>query len=102
MQKVEFHQQVDKLWNEVEAQLDKQLDVDIEIEGSVFTIILENGAQIVLNKQEPLSELWIASTFGAYHCYFENNQWVSTKGPTFKQLLLEALQANGFEVDLDI
>lgn len=94
-----YHAQIDALWDNVEMQLEEQdKDVDCERQGSVFTVTLENGQQIVINKQEPLLELWLASRAGGYHLRYENNQWATAQGDTFWDLLETAFRALGESV----
>lgn len=56
----------------IEEELENQgADVDCETQGSVFTITFDNHTKIVINKQEPLLELWIASKLGGFHFAFK-------------------------------
>ena len=32
------------------------------------------------NKQEPLSEIWVATKFNGDHFHFENDQWLDKRG----------------------
>lgn len=92
----DYHAQIDALWDNIETQLeDQEQDVDCERQGSVFTLSLENGQQIVINKQEPLLELWLASRAGGYHLRYENGQWRTAQGDTFWDLLETAFHHFG-------
>ncbi|KAE9529105.1 MULTISPECIES: iron donor protein CyaY [Testudinibacter] len=94
MNVAEFHQQVEQTWSYIEEQLDEQeVDVDCDTHGSVFSITFENGQQIVINKQEPLLELWLASKLGGYHFKFHDGQWLTADQQAFFPLLSEALSA---------
>ncbi len=80
----EFHQNIEQVWQKIEEELENQgADVDCETQGSVFTITFDNRTQIVINKQEPLLELWIASKLGGFHFAFKNGDWVSNDGQRF-------------------
>ena len=68
MNVAEFHQNIEQVWQKIEEELENQdCDVDCEIQGSVFTITFDDRSQIVINKQEPLLELWLASRLGGFH-----------------------------------
>lgn len=95
----EFHQQIEQIWQSIEQQLEEQdIDVDCETQGSVFTITFDNRSQIVINKQEPLLELWLASKLGGYHFANHNGKWINHEGKTFWQCLTEACAAHGENV----
>ena len=61
---------------------------------------LVNRSQIVINKQEPLLELWLASHNGGFHFAYKNERWVSNDGLDFWQALTEALAKHGEQVQL--
>lgn len=102
MNVAEFHQQVEQIWDLIEQTFDEQeIDVDCDIQGSVFAIVFNDGQQIVINKQEPLLELWLASKIGGYHFKFINNQWLTSDNQEFFQLLNKALAVYGINVDFN-
>lgn len=102
MNTAEFHYQVEQTWAYIEEQLEQQdIDVDCDIQGSVFSISFENGQQIVINKQEALLELWLASKQGGYHFKFQAGKWLSNDQQEFFQLLQQALAAYGENVNFN-
>ena len=85
MNVAEFHQNIEQVWQKIEEALENQdCDVDCETQGSVFTITFDDRSQIVINKQEPLLELWL-----------KNNDWVANDGKRFWDSLTEAVAAHG-------
>lgn len=95
----EFHQNIEQVWQKIEEELEAQgADVDCETQGSVFTITFDNRTQIVINKQESLLELWIASKLGGFHFGFKNGDWVSNDEKRFWDCLVEACAAHGENV----
>lgn len=99
MNVAEFHQNIEQIWQKIEEDLEVQdCDVDCETQGSVFTITCENRSQIVINKQEPLLELWLASKLGGFHFAFKNGQWIANDGKLFWDCLTEACAAHGENV----
>ncbi len=102
MQLSDYHQNIENLWQNIEEQLEAQeCDVDCDTQGSVFTITLDDGNQIIINKQEPLLELWLASRAGGYHFKFKDNQWVNQEGETFWALLIQAFAYYGEKVSFN-
>ena len=96
MNVAEFHQNIEQIWLNIEEQLEAQdCDVDCDTQGSVFTITFADRSQVVINKQEPLLELWLASKVGGFHFAFKDGQWIASDGKLFWQCLEEACAANG-------
>lgn len=96
MNVAEFHQNIEQVWQRIEEELDDQgADVDCEIQGSVMTLTFPNRTQIVINKQEPLLELWLAGKLGGFHFAFKNGEWVANDGKVFWDCLAESCHAHG-------
>ena len=101
MNVAEFHQNIEQVWQKIEEELENQdCDVDCETQGSVFTITFDDRSQIVINKQEPLLELWLASRLGGFHFAYKNNDLVANYGKRFLDFLNEAVAAHGETVTL--
>ena len=91
----EFHRLADTLWMTIEERLDDwdgDSDIDCEINGGVLTISFENGSKIIINRQEPLHQVWLATKQGG--------EWICDRsGETFWDLLEQAAtQQAGEEV----
>ncbi len=66
MNNAEYHQIVEQTWQQMKEELEQQDCVWIVIRKvQFFTITFDDGSQIVVNKREPLQELWLASKLGA-------------------------------------
>nr|VUD27947.1 CyaY protein [Salmonella sp. NCTC 7297] len=73
----EFHRLADALWLTIEERLDDwdgDSDIDCEINGGVLTLSFENGSKIIINRQEPLHQVWLATKQGGYHFDFERRR----------------------------
>lgn len=96
MNLVEFHQEIEQVWAKIEEQLDEQgCDVDCEIQGAVMTLYFDDDSQIVINKQEAMLELWLASKLGGFHFAYRDGDWVSSEGRSFWTHLTEAFARHG-------
>ncbi len=42
-------------------------DADMDIIDGVLTLVLEDDTQIIINRQEPLEQIWLASPLGPAH-----------------------------------
>lgn len=102
MNLVEFHQNIEQVWDSIETQCDEQgADVDVERQGSVLTITFNDRSQIVINKQEAMLELWLASRLGGLHFAWKENDWVNSQGVRFWDALTEACAAHGETVEFE-
>lgn len=84
MTDTEFHQQVDVLFQTIETAIETAIDtqdadVDIDASGGVLQLEFEDQSKIVINKQEPLHQIWVATRFGGYHFSFVDEKWLDTR-----------------------
>lgn len=80
MNDTEFHKLVDHALMIIEEGIDESgADIESETTGNVLTLEFENRSQIVINRQEPLHELWLASKSGGYHFKYNNGEWRCTR-----------------------
>lgn len=99
MNTAQFHQAVEQVWQQIEEKIDDEgLSVDTEIQGAVCTLTFDDNSQIIINKQEAMLELWLASKLGGFHFKNIDGEWVTTEGRSFWQHLEEAFERHGEEV----
>ena len=80
MNDTEFHQLVDiQLQNIEEAIDDSGADIDYEVTGNVMTLEFDNRSQIIINRQEPMHEIWLASKSGGFHFKWQDKLWICSK-----------------------
>jgi frataxin len=75
-------------------------EFDVDLNGGILNIELENGAQYVINKNAPNYEIWMSSPLsGASHYYLEDDlkTWVDTRSghKFFDKLAQELAQSSG-------
>lgn len=63
-----------------EAIEDCGTDIDYEGVGGMLTLTFKNGTKIILNKQAPLHEVWVATKFNGHHFHLENDLWIDKRG----------------------
>lgn len=96
MNVAQFHQAVEQVWQQIEEKIDDEgLSVDTEIQGAVCTLTFDDNSQIIINKQEAMLELWLASKLGGFHFKNEAGEWVTAEGRSFWQHLEEAFERHG-------
>lgn len=90
----EFHDYVDAVQEKIEDILDaSDLDIDLENSGGILTIQFNNGSQIILSRQEPLRQLWIAARSGGFHLDYraDEQRWFCANEDQYLDALLSAL-----------
>ncbi|MGL5008181.1 MAG: iron donor protein CyaY [Plesiomonas sp.] len=99
----QFHQYADLVWHTLEEKLDDiDTDIDYENQGGVMTLTFEDGSKIILNRQEPLHQIWVATKFGGFHFDFSDEEWICNRsGAEFWTFLsLACSTQSGEEVSL--
>ncbi|MBD8514802.1 iron donor protein CyaY [Photobacterium sp. WH77] len=80
MNDTEFHKLADQVLMHIEEGIDQSgADIEYETTGNVLTLEFENRSQIVINRQEPLHEIWVASKSGGYHFKYNDGIWLCTR-----------------------
>ncbi|MGM3173441.1 iron donor protein CyaY [Dickeya lacustris] len=102
----EFHQLADALMLKIEETLDNfegDADIDYETNGGVMTLGFENGSKIVINRQEPMHQVWLATKSGGYHFGYQQGRWLCDRsGQDFMALLAQACtEQSGESVQFD-
>ncbi|MGY8862466.1 MAG: iron donor protein CyaY [Pseudomonadales bacterium] len=100
MSEAVFHERVDNLFLQVEHILDEaQSDIDFVNSSGLLTISCENKSQIILSRQPPLEQVWLACLAGGLHFKLVQDVWVLTtdSNQTFGQRLTQALQQQADE-----
>lgn len=69
-------------------------DADMDIIDGVLTLVFQDGGQIILNRQEALKQIWLASPLGPAHFNYNQEQqaWLDDKtGEDLVAVLEQAL-----------
>lgn len=68
------------------------LDIDFEPGGEILELTFENKTKMVINKQPPLQQLWVATKFNGHHFEYRDGQWIDNRtGAELWELLTEAV-----------
>jgi CyaY protein len=101
MNESEFHQRVDAMLLAIEEAIDESgADIDYENAAGILTLELEDGSQLIINRQTSLKQLWLAVRSGGYHFDWsdEAGSWVrDSDGAAFVEVLNQALREQGGE-----
>lgn len=101
----EFNRRIDDALLQIEQAVDESgADIDYENVGGILTLIFEDDSQIIINRQTPARQLWVAARAGGYHFDFDSakQQWVrdSDGRELFAVLRQACSEQAGEEVEL--
>lgn len=89
----EYHQRVDAILLHLEESIDEieQVDLDYESAGGILTIDFPNKTKIIVNKQPPNQQIWVATKFDGHHFDLVDQSWIDNRsGKEFWALMSEA------------
>ena len=106
MNESDFNQLAEDTMTAIEEAVDDcGVDIDDDSAGGILTLEFGNGSQIIVNKQTPLSQLWVAARSGGFHFdYDSDNQCWRLQGggeELFSCLSRYCSEQAGEEVRLD-
>jgi len=78
MDESEFNQRVDDILVQIEDAIeDSGADIDYETAGGVLTLSFEDDSKIIINRQTPVRQIWVATRQGGFHFVYNDDmdQW---------------------------
>src|ERR1700712_2378114 len=98
----EYQAAAERLLAAIERQSDDWLqqgviDIDTHRAGSLLELELPDRSKIVVNKQPPLQEIWLAARNGGFHFRLVDGAWLDTRDGVefFARLSEEASRQGG-------
>lgn len=55
------------------------VDIDYEGTGGLLTLTFKNSTKIIINKQAPLHEMWVATKFNGHHFTYDDKVWIDKR-----------------------
>lgn len=72
MNESEFNRLAEQTLIDIEDAIEASgADIDYDTLGEVLTLEFADGSQIIINKQTPLSQIWVAARSGGYHFNYD-------------------------------
>ena len=103
MTETEFNQTVDAIFARIEDSLDaRDTDIDYETSAGILTLEFEDSSKIILNRQTPTQEIWVAAKSGGYHYRLDQGAWRNTRDGSefFNSLSTYIQQQSGETIEL--
>ena len=79
MNESEFHGAVDAVLLRIETSLEDEGDLDISLESGILTVTCPDGSKVIVNRQTPNREIWVAARSGGFHFAWRDGAWRDTR-----------------------
>lgn len=79
MTESDFHRAVEAILARIESSLEDEDALDTDLEGGVLTIECADASRVIVNRQTPNREIWIAAKGGGFHFVERGGRWIDTR-----------------------
>ena len=103
MEESEFHEMVDDVLLTIENAIEAcGFDIEAENVSGILTLYFPNDSQIVINRQTPTRQIWVASKSGGYHLDYDQDDenWQQDGIELFHLLSRECSEQAGAPIEL--
>ena len=100
LEESDFHERVDALLASIENDLESaEADIDSEINAGILTLEFANRSKVIINRQTPNREIWVAAKSGGFHFRFDGAVWRDTRSnESLETLLSRVISAQSGDV----
>lgn len=79
MNESEFHRAVDETLARIERAAESSRGIEADVEAGVLTLECPDGSRIIVNRQTPSREIWVAARSGGFHYAWRDGAWRDTR-----------------------
>jgi CyaY protein len=79
MTESEFHRAVDAVLACVETAVEREDALDVDLESGILTITCPDASRVIVNRQTPNREIWVAARSGGFHFAWREGAWRDTR-----------------------
>jgi len=79
MNESDFHRAVEAVLARIERAAEASDALDVDLEGGILTVECPDGTRIIVNRQTPNREIWVAARSGGFHFRFVDGAWRDTR-----------------------
>ena len=79
MNESEFHRAVDEVLARIERAAEATAGIDSDLESGILTLECPDGSRIIVNRQSPNREIWVAARSGGFHFAWKDGAWRDTR-----------------------
>ena len=79
MNESDFHRAVDAALARIEAAVEAHDEIDSDLESGILTLTCPDDSKIIVNRQTPNREIWVAARSGGFHFVHRDGAWRDTR-----------------------
>ena len=79
MTESEFHRAVDAVLARIEAAVESEAKLDVDLEAGILTVTCPDASRVIVNRQTPNREIWVAARSGGFHFAWRDGEWRDTR-----------------------
>ena len=101
MNESEFHRAADEILGRIERAAEASGGIEADLEAGILTLECPDGSRIIVNRQTPNREIWVAARSGGFHFAWRDGAWRDTRSgdELFASLARIALARGGESLD---
>ena len=79
MNESEFHRAVEAVLARIEGAVERSERLEVDLEAGILTVTCPDGSRVIINRQTPNREIWVAARSGGHHFAFRDGAWRDTR-----------------------
>jgi len=79
MNESDFHRAVDAVLARIERSLEDADGLEVDLESGILTIECGDASRVIVNRQTPNREIWVAARSGGFHFAHRDGEWRDTR-----------------------
>ena len=79
MNESDFHRAVDAVLAQVESAVEAVDALDVDLEAGILTVTCPDQSRVIVNRQTPNREIWVAARSGGFHFSQREGAWRDTR-----------------------
>jgi CyaY protein len=79
MNETDFHRAVDAVLARIEAAVEACDALEVDLESGILTVTCPDASRVIVNRQTPNREIWVAARSGGFHFRMVEGLWRDTR-----------------------
>jgi CyaY protein len=79
MNESDFHRAVDAALARIEFSVEGHDELDVDLESGILTVTCPDDTRVIVNRQTPNREIWVAARSGGFHFKLSDGEWRDTR-----------------------
>jgi CyaY protein len=79
MNESDFHRAVDAVLAQVESAVEAVDALEVDLEAGILTVTCPDRSRVIVNRQTPNREIWVAARSGGFHFSQREGAWRDTR-----------------------